>query len=281
MYKRQLIDEAEKENNYGSYAYVPLKDIINGFIVGYVGEGKLISKASRNDIIFHAKRGLQEFSYDVLKSVKSQELTIPPSLSLVIPPDYVNYVRVSYIDEIGVKRIINPTTLTSNPYQSPIQDADGVPTSNDYFGLPFEGTSLTEERWDDADMMKIKGLASAQRYGLTPENSFKNGWFTINERKGLFSFSSDLAGKLIVLEYVTDGLAYDLDTKVPKLAEDAMYAHISYSILANRSKEPEYVIRRLKKDRSSKIRNAKIRLSNVKIGEIAQVMRNKSKQIKH
>ena len=45
-------------------------------------------------LVFHAKRGLQEFSYDTLKSVKSSELTVPSSLGLTIPQDYVNYVKV-------------------------------------------------------------------------------------------------------------------------------------------------------------------------------------------
>jgi hypothetical protein len=49
--------------------------------------------------MFHAKRGLQEFSYDTLKSIKSQELTIPASLSVIIPQDYVNYVEMSWIDD--------------------------------------------------------------------------------------------------------------------------------------------------------------------------------------
>ena len=86
------------EENYGGYAYTTITDVVNNFIVGYVGENKLIPNIKRSDIIFHAKRGLQEFSYDTLKSVKSQELTIPPSLSIIIPQDYVNYVRVSWID---------------------------------------------------------------------------------------------------------------------------------------------------------------------------------------
>jgi hypothetical protein len=86
------------EENYGGYSYIKLDDIINNFIVAYVGDGKLIQSAKRTDIMFHAKRGLQEFSYDTLKSVKSQELSIPPSLSIVLPQDYVNYVKVSWID---------------------------------------------------------------------------------------------------------------------------------------------------------------------------------------
>ena len=109
------------EQNYGSYSYLTLKDVVNNFIVGFVGQDKLIPRANRSDIIFHAKRGLQEFSYDTLKSIKSQELTIPNNLSVILPQDYVNYVRISRIDELGVQRIIYPVNnLTDSPYEMPV-----------------------------------------------------------------------------------------------------------------------------------------------------------------
>ena len=65
--------------NYGNYQFTSLEDIINSFIVAYVGEDKLISKVSRTDIGFHAQRALAELSFDTLKSVKSFELEVPPS----------------------------------------------------------------------------------------------------------------------------------------------------------------------------------------------------------
>ena len=108
-----------------------------------------------------------------------------------------------------------------------------------------------------------------------------NGWFNINERENKLSFSSNLNGNMVVFEYISDGLAYDLDTRVPKMAEDAMYAYIIYSIISTRINQPEYIVMRLKKEKSAKLRNAKIRLSNIKLDEIVQVMRNKSKWIKH
>jgi len=95
------------------------------------------------------------------------------------------------------------------------------------------------------------------------------------------SFSSDLVGQLIVLEYISDGLAYDLDSKVPKLAEDAIYAYILHAIISTRANQQEYTVQRLRRDKSAKLRNAKIRLSNVKLDEVVQVMRGKSKWIKH
>jgi len=286
----QLNQEAIN-NNYGSYEYISLNDIINNFIVAYIGAGKLIPSAKRTDIMFHAKRGLQEFSYDTLKSIKSQELTIPPSLSIIIPQDYVNYVKCSWIDYAGAKHIIYPTRVTSNPTELPVQDGSGTPTQDQAGANLLSEQSLTEERWknrslttdlqpDDYRIPK-RDFLLGQRYGLQPEEAQVNGMFTINERTGTFSFSSDLAGKLIILEYISDGLAVDLDIKLPKMAEQAMYMHIAYSILSGRSGIPEYIINRFKKDRSSALRTAKIRLSNIKIEEIAQVLRNKSKWIKH
>ena len=68
--------------------------------------------------------------------------------------------------------------------------------------------------------------------------------------------------------------------KVHKLAEDAIYKYITYAIASARSNFPEYIINRFRKERRAAMRNAKIRLSNLKTSEIAQVMRGKSKQIK-
>jgi len=287
------------EENYGSYSYISLEDVINNFQIAYVGTGKLIPSCKRTDIIFHAKRGMQEFSYDTLKSIKSQELSIPPELSVVIPQDYVNYTKVSWIDKLGVKRPIYPANnLTTNPFENPVQDSKGVPTQ-DNFGNNIEGTSITEERWRTAEDTLInqgdledlynEGYDSwgwdeqllGQNYGIDPQYAQVNGWFTINNREGKMSFSSNLAGSLIVLEYISDGLASDMDTKVPKLAEEALYAHISHAIVASRINQPEYIVRRLKQERSAKLRNAKLRLSNIKLDEIVQVMRGKSKWIKH
>ena len=285
------------QENYGSYAYTSLNDVINGFIATYVGEHKLIGDVKRTDVIFHAKRGLQEFSYDTLKSVKSQEITIPPSLSVTIPQDYVNYVSLAYIDQLGVRHPIYPANnLTSSPYEVPLQDDTGDYTM-DNLGDLLEGTSITNERWATANDSLLSGNITpeqffsyssyltgnpvwGQRYGNDPQNAQRNGWFNMNERDGTIAFSSNLKDRLIILDYISDGLAYDLDSRIPKMAEDALYAHILYSILAGRINQPEYVIQRLKRDRSAKLRNAKIRLSNIKLSEIVQVMRGKSKWIK-
>lgn len=284
------------EENYGSYAYIKLDELINNFIVAYVGDDKLIPTVKRTDIVFHAKRGLQEFSYDVLKSIKSQELTIPPSLNVIIPQDYVNYVKISRIDASGVKHIIYPGMLSGTPYTMPIQDTEGIPIQ-DTFDSNITGTSIIEERWDSnrndrlrndeeyfvSDIYNNNNISRklGQRYGMDTSNANINGTFMINDREGKISFSSDLVGSIILLEYISDGLAYDLDTRVPKLAEEAMYAYILHSIISNKQNQPEYLVQRLKQEKFAKIRNAKIRLSNIKLEEFTKVLRGQYKWIKH
>jgi hypothetical protein len=289
------------EENYGDYAYIKVSDLVTNFLVGYVGNGKIIQNVKRTDIIFHVKRALQEFSYDTLPSIKSQEATIPPNLSIPMPQDYVNYVKMSWVDQLGVKHIIYPTTLTSNPDSLLPQDFQGVPLQ-DNFNEDLNATSLTESRWDTANDRLINGNLNlneinkgiypgswygfgfegfwGERYGLNPETSQRNGWFTMNHREGKISFSSNLRDALIIFEYISDGLAYDQDMKVPKMAEEAIYSYVNHAVLSTKVNTPEYIVNRYKREKSAKLRNAKIRLSNIKLDEIVQVMRNKSKWIK-
>ena len=298
-YLKIQMNQNTMHDNNGSYEYTRLVDVIDNFLIAYVGAGKLIPSVKRSDVIFHAKRGLQEFSYDTLKSVRSQELTVNYALNVIIPQDYVNYVRFSWIDGLGVQHTIYPANeLTTNPFASPVQDEVGTPTQ-DSQDSNIQGSSQTEAAWDGGDPRKINGAFSrdvtdasvlmnttydgmlGQRYGLEPQTSQKNGWFTINEREGVFSFSSELKDQIIVLEYISDGNAYDLDARIPKLAEEALYAHMMYSILSTSAGIQEYVVRRFKQERSAKLRNAKIRLSNLKSAEMIQTMRGQSKWLKY
>ena len=104
-------------NDFGNYQFISLDDIINQFQIMYVGEDKLIPKAKRADIAFHAQRALAELSFDTFKSIKSQQITVPPSLTMVLPHDYVNYTKISRVDKVGVKHVLYPTKHTSNPFE--------------------------------------------------------------------------------------------------------------------------------------------------------------------
>ena len=90
----------------------------------------------------------------------------------------------------------------------------------------------------------------------------------------------------MILKYISDGLGSDEDLRkgsinIHKFAEEAMYKHIAYGILSTRANTPEFLVARFKKERFAETRKAKLRLSNIKLEEITQILRGKSKHIKH
>lgn len=288
-----LIDESQNSyytgSEFGDYQFTSLSNIINAFEVIYVGEGKLINKCSRTEIAFHAQRALQELSFDTLRSVKAQEITVPNTLKMIIPQDYVNYVKIAMVGEDGLERVLYPETKSSNP-TAISQDANG-----DY---QDDGTDLTlkseSESWsnyksisasndDDATSYdkELYDLFLGQRYGINPERTQANGHFYIDENKGYIHFSSQLAGQTVIVKYISDGLGTEDEMRVHKFAEEAMYRNMAYAIANMQAGIPEYVVRRFRKEKIAATRKAKLRLSNIKLEEISQVLRGKSKHIKH
>ena len=496
-----LLDTTNKEyyqgNNYGNYQFTSLDDIITQFQIAYVGEGKIIQKVKRADIAFHAQRGLQEFSFDTFKSIKSQQIDLPPTLVMPLPHDYVNYTKLSCVDSAGIKHPLYLTNSTSNPFQIMQQDdgeysfpeelelvvngdfsaatlsstkpappwyKNALPqvsnfttifanlnidnealafshrtrtshgdtsgwghamacwqlidvSDQDYVDISATGTAVdmtdgpgvlrfglstnpgdsntknlnnqtyadsgtnhlpeifnleTQDgvgsyiEWRSSDgagvskeLLKVDVKAYNQvyvlivsyqefsgindtltatniiddvsvtnsyastklqpavgnatesstwnnykagtpsenqddyqddtywkmngnRYGLDPQHAQANGSFYIDPRLGRIHFSSNISGKTVILDYISDSLGTDDEMQVHKFAEEAMYKYIAYAILST-SSQPihQQLAPRFKKERFAETRKAKLRLSNIKLEELTQILRGKSKQIKH
>lgn len=288
------------DRQLGDYRYVKLKDIVNNFMVAYVGDGKLINYCNRSDILFHAKRGVAEFSYDVQRVEKIQEVDIGPDLTVSMPQDYISYVMLSWIDSAGLEHPIFPSTLTSRPSQSVAQDHDGeylfksetgdlleitpseTQTKFANFDLnTFSGNLATDDYWIHTHYMHSRMPQRGSRYGLDPTAANANGVFVIDEFNGQFGFSADLAGKTITIKYISDGLAQDNETKIHKYIEDALYKYIVFNVLSTKAGIPEYIINRYRKEKRAATRNAKIRLSKFNPKYFINTMRGKSKHIKH
>jgi len=275
-------------SDYGNYQFTSLEDIINQFIVAYVGDDKLLSKVKRTDVAFHAQRALQELSFDTFKSCKAQEITVPASLQMTLPQDYVNYTKISWVDSAGVKHLLYPTSKTSNPTK-PTQDSDGSYTFGATGNLLTDSESTTwanyksgtpsenQDDYQDDTYWPMNG----SRYGLDPQHAQANGSFYIDNQLGKIHFSSNISGKTVILDYISDSLGTDGEMQVHKFAEEAMYKWISHAILSGKANIPEHQVLRFKKERFAAIRTAKLRLSNIKLEEITQILRGKSKQIKH
>jgi hypothetical protein len=107
-----------------------------------------------------------------------------------------------------------------------------------------------------------------------------NGYFFVDDIKNLMYFSSNMTGQLITIKYISDGLATEEEKKVHKFAEEAVYTHVVHAIMSTRANVQEYLINRFKREKRAAKRMAKLRLSNLKLEEIAQIMKNKGKKLK-
>lgn len=273
-----------KDANWGKYQYVLLKDIINSFYIMYVGDDKVINDCKRYEVIFHAKRGLQELNYDVAKEVVPLELELPTNLQLAIPKDYVNYVRISWVDEDGKYRPImkNNQSAIAKAY---LQD-NNYNILFDNNGEALEGTSITEINSANPKSNNLNDEGSAyqygSRFGIDGKTANQNGTVVINKNLGVMRFSSDLSGKTIVVEYISDGLAglAEDEIKVNKLAEKFLYQFIKYEILTNKFGIQEYIVQRAKAEFRAIRNNTKIRMMNIRYDDILQSMRGGSNWIK-
>ena len=288
-------------NDLGNYQFVTLDNIINAFMIQYVGEGKLIAKVNRTDVQFHAMRAIQELSYDVFRSVKSYEIVVPNTLKIPLPHDYVNYVKLTTVGSDGVKKNLYPTSKTSNPF-SISQDSSGnynyddvdndgaVDTLDTGSGNPYvhDDSSTWGNYKDTSSSNKSKSDAAddvvndnkGRRYGLDPQHAHEHGTFYIDNLRGYIHFGSSVSNKIIILDYISDGLGTDEEMVAHKFCEEAIYKWIAYGVLSCRTGVPDGTLMRFKMEKMAETRKAKIRLSNIKIEEFTQILKGMGKQIK-
>jgi len=276
----------------GSYQHITLADVVNNFMISYVGEEKIIPKVKRSNVLFFAQRAIQELSYDTLKSEKSQEIEVPDNLQMKLPHDYVNYVKLAWVDTAGIEHRIMPIRVSSNPsallqdnnYNYLFDNNGKLLTANESeTNKKFRVTNTAADLNDDYFIKDNDGFQenSGGRYGSDPEFMNANGSFFIDKLKGKIFFSGHLTNKIVTLKYISDGVATAEEKVIHKFAEEAMYKSIAHAILATRANTPEYIVNRFKKEKFAAVRQAKLRLSNYKPEEFAQTLRGLSKWIKH
>ena len=79
-----------------SNAFISVNDIVNNFIISYTGPGKIIPDSKRTEIIFHARRCLQEFAYETLKSQFTEETNgVITANTYPLPSDFVAVIKVT------------------------------------------------------------------------------------------------------------------------------------------------------------------------------------------
>jgi len=289
-----------EDANWGSYQYVSLEDVVKNFQLMYAGNHELVNNVSRFKILFHAKRGIQELNYDAFKEIKNLELTVYDDLRFVLPPDYVNWVKLYLFQGNTLRELTeNIQVQTAVSYiqsatASFTYDGDGNATEVDST-LDTSRTSgklnsiyLNQNNEADANGNcidcedDIYNSRIGARYGLNTETANINPTFTIDKKAGVINFDSTMANKQCVLQYISDGMENGDDSKmsVNKLFEDYIYAYVQYALLNSKFGVQEYVVNRARKNKQALLRNAKIRLSNIHPSRLLMNLRGEDKWIK-
>jgi len=288
------------DENWGSYQYVTLKDIVNNFELMYAGNHELINNENRFKILFHAKRGIQELNYDAFKEIKALELQVYDDLRFVLPSDYVNWVKLYLLKNNTLRELVeNIQVQSANSFvqsgtSSFTYDGDGNATIIDsdldterksgalnsiYLNQNNEGDINTVCNDCDDDLYNSRIGA---RYGLNTETANINPTFTIDKKAGVINFDSTMANQQCVLQYISDGMESGDDSKISvnKLFEDYIYAYIQYAILNSKFGVQEYIVNRARKNKQALLRNAKIRLSNIHPSRLLMNLRGEDKWLK-
>ena len=286
--------------NWGSYQYVSLNDVVNNFMLMYQGNHELINNLNRYQVLFHAKRGIQELNYDAMKEVKVLQMDLDDNLRFILPSDYVNWVRISqYLNGVLYPLTENIQTGWASTYLQDnnakiIYDQDGNVLKPQFSQLDMSFTSgaktiyLNESSaYNNQSGWNVDGcwyfdFGIGARFGLNTETANANPTFSIDKQRGVINFSSIGNGASVVVEYVSDGMenGEDGSISVNKLFEEYLYAYVKYSLLNGRLGVQEYIVNRARKDKSSLLRNAKIRLSNIHPGRLLMSLRGQDKWLK-
>lgn len=285
----------------GYYQRTNAQVMIDNFMIAYIGADKVLTNVPRYEVSFHMQRAVQEFSYDTFHSNSRIELELGPSLTIKLPNDFVNWNKITRTSEDGreLQLFPSPRTKASKAY---LQDDDyEIITDSNGEGIAADQSETIKRYKDevginqqfnrDSSFSDSDGLYtnndnsySGRKYGLTPSDATGNGTFLMDLDGGIIYFDSvTQEGDLIVFDYISDGIGNNDDLEnvfIPKLAEDAVYASVLYNLAKIRPAAAQ-LASLYKKEAKAKLNNAKIRLMDLRPEEMKNVLRNKSKWIKH
>jgi hypothetical protein len=175
--------------------FISLEEAVNNFVVSYTGTGRLIPDFKRAEVVLHAKRCLQEFAYDTIKSQFSKDYT-GAGVSHNLPEDFVSIIEV--VDSSGNRLV---------------QQDSSPPVTLGKFYLDYNNDTII--------------------LGDTGTSTVK---------------------------YLSNILTLDESVAIPKLAEEALYICMAYSILSNRPDTPPAILQKLMVEKTKQLEKSKSRL---------------------
>lgn len=268
----------EDDSLHGNYQYVSLKDIIDAMEMESQDDDSYLKNTKRSTFLTHAKAGIKELNKSAANDILAIEITVGTDLTVVLPQDYVNYVRVSLVTDtyklvpLNVNRNMSIAVgyLQDHEYEILFDNEGEILTSDasNVYNKPFQ-------------IYEFDRSCMGGQFMLDTSQISKYGEFNVDERRGKLVFSSNLSGREIVLEYISDGLQWqyidESDITIHKHIEEALKAFIIHRVVSNRRNVPRSYKEDKRREYKTLLHQAKLDRADFKLLEIDKVMRSKKK----
>lgn len=237
-------DYYSDEDNFGLYQYVTLSEVVNALMLETQDDDSYLKGTKRAKILYHAKQGLRKLSLDVANDVLAFEITVPDSLVWALPQDYVNYVRISVVGRNPITGSFELHPLDIN-YKMHVaigylQDNNAeILFDNDGYILQADSSNAIAHPYKRYSICPVDNLGNNPTKDTSKYSKY--GEFSIDERRGIIVFSSDMADKEVVIEYVSDGLQAELsggEVYLHKHLKEALEDFVYYECISRKKNVP-------------------------------------------
>ena len=167
--------------------YTDIDEVVNDFQL-MIDDTSYDKEAQIYQLRLLALQGLRELKFDIEQEVKTTTFAVDSTtLQCTLPSDYVKLLRVGYKNDEGdfVPLGVNPDLSLDASVASQVND-DTYDENNPYYHV---------------DLGKKFGVGGGK-------NSL--GYYRLNRNDNTINFSSDVAGKTVFLEYISDGVSHEM-----------------------------------------------------------------------
>lgn len=249
--------------HFGEGQYVTLDNIIDN-VMALAGDDDYLKNIKKFRAEIVGKLGIKKLEVDVKPDKKAISFSVPPSKIFPFPRYMVDWYQASVINKCDKLQ----TLIINNQ-----------PRITDYFQdneaeifFDCDGSVLTSPEYDmDKGHCCYKFECKTENDCGCQEDDLSKSWIKAKRSDGYFSFSDDLIGRTIVLQFVSVGLdkMKACDIKVHHYLEATLMAYIQYNLLRGKKNVPKsdwldyYKTYLIEKKRSKDLLGDKITLEEI------------------
>jgi|TARA_R110000803_G_scaffold103857_1_gene171985 hypothetical protein len=217
-----------------------------------------------------ALRGVKELNFDVVRNIKTVELTVNANLNITLPTDFVS------ISRVGVSK---------NGMIAPVGQLDDIDLQASQAGVTGVSNTYTiqwiDEYRNGENMGGIFGLGGGQN---------RHGYYRFDMESNTIQFDAGFAEQTITLEYISDGISRlsdntpnypetkANDTQIHVFAEEALRAYMYWKGIQRKRTVPANLKEQARRDWFNEKRISKARMKNFTKDEAMQAGNKNSYQ---